>query len=139
MDFEWVRELNEGVKKIFSDMAGAGLPEPEYVETPNTVRLILRNNIDVRQNKTSNDAKNEAINDALNEAINNILNGIINESEQQIIGILKTNPTISQARISNVTGFSRSKVQRILKKLVADNVVCREGARKNGFWRVSGK
>ena len=32
---ETVRELNEGVKKIFSDMINAGLPAPEYIETPN--------------------------------------------------------------------------------------------------------
>ena len=47
-EFERVRELNEGIKKIYSDMAEAGLPEPEYIETPNTVRLVLRNNIDER-------------------------------------------------------------------------------------------
>ena len=55
-EFEWVRELNEGVKKIYSDMADAGLPDPEYIETPNTVKLILRNNIDERtahRNKAS--------------------------------------------------------------------------------------
>ena len=46
--FEWIRELNEGVKKIYSDMAEVRLPGPEYIETPNTVRLVLRNNIDVR-------------------------------------------------------------------------------------------
>ena len=62
-EFEWVRELNEGVKKIYSDMADAGLPAPEYIETPNTVRLILRNNIDERiahRNKASDKASHEA-------------------------------------------------------------------------------
>ena len=58
-EFEWVRELNEGVKKIYSDMAEAGLPAPEYIETPNTVKLILRNNIDERRNKASNKTLNE--------------------------------------------------------------------------------
>ena len=38
-EFEWGRELNEGVKKIYSDMAEAGLPAPEYVETPDTVKF----------------------------------------------------------------------------------------------------
>ena len=32
-EFEWVRELNDGVKKIYSDMAEAELPEPEYSGT----------------------------------------------------------------------------------------------------------
>ena len=30
-EFEWVRELNEGVKKIYSDMEEAGLPAPEFI------------------------------------------------------------------------------------------------------------
>ena len=84
-EFEWVRELNEGVKKIYADMAAAGLPAPEYEETPNTVRLILRNNIDERtahrkkaSDKASNGGLNEALNEALNGALNDALNGGLN-------------------------------------------------------------
>ena len=47
-EFELVRELNEGVKKIYSDMEKANLPPPEYKATDGTVRLILRNDIDRR-------------------------------------------------------------------------------------------
>ena len=74
-EFEWVRELNEGVKKIYSDMEEAGLPAPEFIETPNTVKLILRNNIDERlayRNKASNEANrdaNEANRDAIEDQI----------------------------------------------------------------------
>ena len=44
--FEWVRELNEGVRKIYEDMEAAGLPEPEF-SMPNkmSVKLTLRNDI----------------------------------------------------------------------------------------------
>ena len=81
-EFEWVRELNEGVKKIYADMAAAGLPATEYEETPNTVRLILRNNIDERtahrKNKASDKASNGGLNEALNEALNGGLNGALN-------------------------------------------------------------
>jgi ATP-dependent DNA helicase RecG len=129
-EFEWVRELNEGVKKIYSDMAEAGLPAPEYIETPNTVKLILRNNIDERmayRNKASGEAINEAINDALNE------------DEKSIVEIIRIEPSVSQKVLSDKTGFSRSKVQRIMKKLINNQVIYHDGAKKNGIWRVIGK
>ena len=49
---------------IYSDMADAGLPALEYIETPNMVRLILRNNIDeliAHRNRASSDVASEAI------------------------------------------------------------------------------
>ncbi|KFI56236.1 ATP-binding protein [Bifidobacterium callitrichos] len=44
--FELVRELNEGVHRMYEEMEELGLPDPEYSE-PNdfSVRLVLRNNI----------------------------------------------------------------------------------------------
>ena len=47
-DFGWVRELNEGVKRIYSDMADFFLDEPEYSEPEYAVKLILKNNIVMR-------------------------------------------------------------------------------------------
>ena len=46
----WVRELNEGVKRIYADMAELFLNPPSYKEDveSGTLRLVLRNNILVR-------------------------------------------------------------------------------------------
>ena len=126
-EFEWVRELNEGVKKIYSDMDEAGLPEPEYIETPNTVRLILRNNIDER---TAYRTK------ALNEALNGALNEALNEEEQAIIKIVSQVPQATQREIADKTGFSRAKVQRIMKKLIDNKIIMREGSKKSGVWKI---
>ena len=125
-EFEWVRELNEGVKKIYADMAEAGLPAPEYIETPNTVKLILRNNIDERTIH-----RNKASNEALNEALNG--------DEKIIVEIIRLLPKASQREIAQKTGFSRAKVQRIMKKMIENKVIYREGARKNGIWKVFGE
>lgn len=44
--FEWVRELNEGVNKIYADMEAAGFPEPVYTEPDQrTVLLTLYNDV----------------------------------------------------------------------------------------------
>ena len=49
----WIRELNEGVKRIFSDMAALFLRPPTYkVEAEfGSLRLELKNNILVRQER----------------------------------------------------------------------------------------
>ena len=44
----WVRELNEGVKRIYADMESLFLDPPIYVETDHSVKLILKNNIVMR-------------------------------------------------------------------------------------------
>ncbi len=45
-DFGWVRELNEGVKRIYTDMASFFLEPPSFSEpNGNTVLLVLKNNI----------------------------------------------------------------------------------------------
>lgn len=47
--FEWVRELNEGVDKIYQEMAAAGLPEPEYESQDDYyLKLTLRNDLEHR-------------------------------------------------------------------------------------------
>jgi len=48
-DFGWVRELNEGVKRIYTDMASFFLEPPRFSEpNGNTVQLVLYNNIAAR-------------------------------------------------------------------------------------------
>lgn len=48
MAFDWVRELNEGVDKIYEEMEKAGLPDPEYQirDDGYYVKLVLRNNLE---------------------------------------------------------------------------------------------
>lgn len=47
-DFGWVRELNEGVKRIYTDMETFFLDPPVYSEPEQMVKLILKNNIVMR-------------------------------------------------------------------------------------------
>ena len=47
-EFGWVRELNEGVKRIYSDMSAVYLEPPVYSEPEQSVKLTLKNNIEMR-------------------------------------------------------------------------------------------
>ena len=48
----WVREMNEGVKRIYSEMESAFLHEPKFSEPGNKVVLTLENNIVSRHLRT---------------------------------------------------------------------------------------
>ena len=119
-EFEWVRELNEGVKKIYSDMAEAGLPEPEYIETPNTVRLILRNNIDERiahRNKDSGESGKVIIFGL--ETLWNELDDV----ERAIVTCIKENGKASRSELEKYTHKSRGTVINRLNKLLDKGII----------------
>ena len=119
-EFEWVRELNEGVKKIYSDMADAGLPAPEYIETPNTVRLILRNNIDER---TAHRYKASDLDTP------EVLSGFediwdeLDEIERGILTCLKENGKVSRSELEKYTKKSRGTVINRLNNLMEMGIV----------------
>ena len=50
-EFGWVRELNEGVNRIYQEMADFFLDEPVYTESKENVRLVLTNNILMRRRR----------------------------------------------------------------------------------------
>lgn len=47
-EFGWVRELNEGVNRIYNDMKNFFLDEPLYREMEQSLSLVLKNNIVMR-------------------------------------------------------------------------------------------
>ena len=51
LEIEWVRELNEGVNRIYQEMADFFLDEPVYTESNENVRLVLTNNILMRRRR----------------------------------------------------------------------------------------
>lgn len=141
-EFEWVRELNEGVKKIYLDMADAGLPAPEYVETANTVRLILRNNIDVRtahRNKALDYPSDGGLNGPTSGAINGAINGAIKLSgnERAILNEIIKKPDITRPELIEKLGIGKGTVDRAMKALKDKNCIRRVGSNKTGHWEVN--
>lgn len=59
-DFGWVRELNEGVKRIYLDMESLFLDPPEFSEPNCTVKLVLKNNIAARSVRQIDNIQNFA-------------------------------------------------------------------------------
>ena len=113
-------------------MEAAGLPAPEYKETSNTVKLILRNNIDERTAQKPVKASDGALNGALNGGLNIELT----DDEVIIVQILTDDSHLTKVEIAGRAEFSLRKTERLMKNLVEKNVIARKGAKKSGQWRV---
>lgn len=83
-EFGWVKEMNEGVKRIYSEMENLFLNKPKYSEPSMNVLLILENNILNRGMRTLDkikDAISESEFDKLNEEEKIILHFMYNSGE----------------------------------------------------------
>ncbi len=96
------------------------MPVPEYIETPNTVRLILRNNIDERtahRNKASDVSTLEVLSgfeDIWDE---------LDEIERGILTCLKEKGKVSRSELEKYTKKSRGTVINRLNNLMEKGVV----------------
>lgn len=127
--FEWVREFNEGVKKIYRDMSEARLPEPEFT-SPNgqSVKLTLRNDIENRIPRLKADISSFI--SSKRDEIN------LSDDQISVAGAMKRDPSSTYPTIAKATGFSESKVYRIATDLRKLGLVERDGSRKAGIWKV---
>lgn len=69
-------------------------------------------------------------------ALNDALNGALEEDDMKLISLLKTEPAVTQVIAAEKLGFSRRKVQRMMKSLSEQGYIEREGSKKNGRWVI---
>ena len=117
-EFGWVKELNEGVNRIYSEMHSFYLREPQYTE-PNAgaVSLVLENSIASRAIRVA-----EQLSHLLSEEWENLT-----KDEQRILQYLYAK---RRARVKNLceeTGKSPVFVRARLKKLIEKGIIERVG------------
>ncbi|MBR3738823.1 MAG: putative DNA binding domain-containing protein [Clostridia bacterium] len=113
-DFGWVRELNEGVRRIYQDMQAFFLEPPIYqVLNRNTVCLTLKNNIATRSLR-----KLETGFPNIGEVWNNM-----KPIEKDIAYYLANVPKCTPKDLMDLTGKSRPTILRYIKKMIEANIV----------------
>lgn len=145
--FDWVRELNEGVDKIFQEMDEAGLPAPEY-ENDNDyyLKLVLKNNLTQRVPRLRDDyaadvgnVGNHVGNPAAD--VGNVGNHDgnakiqLNETEEKVLELVIKDQSLSAQRISEILGVGKRQTERTLKSLREKGLIFREGGTR-GFWKI---
>lgn len=117
-EFGWVKEMNEGVKRIYSEMENYFLKKPTYSEPNNSVLLVLENNIIHRIIRTS---------DKITKLFTKeIFNGLSVE-EEGILQYIYTHGQITPKEAEVFLSRSRVYVNKILKKLVDAELIVLHG------------
>ncbi|HFI0394103.1 TPA: ATP-binding protein [Streptococcus suis] len=120
-EFGWVREMNEGVKRIYSEMESAFLHEPKFSEPGNKVLLTLENNIVSRHLRTR---------DSLEKQFSDF--GELTADEQLIIHFMyNSGERMTTAKAIELTGRSRKYIVKTFKKLQELGIVIWYGSNKN--------
>lgn len=120
-EFGWVREMNEGVKRIYSEMESAFLHEPKYSEPGNKVVLTLENNIVSRHLRTR---------DSLEKQFSDF--GELTADEQLIVHYMyNSGNKMTTAKAIELTGRSRSFVGKLLHNLRDLEIITWFGSSKN--------
>ena len=96
--------------------------EPEFYSDRVEFMVTLKN---LNYKLSSNEAKSEAKSEAK-----------LTEIEKRICKLIKEEPQITQPQLQERLELSRSKVQRVMKKLREKGVIEHVGSKRNGYWNV---
>lgn len=121
-EFGWVRELNEGVKRIFSDMAEFYLEPPIYSEPEYSVKLMLKNNIEMRTMRQTDRAEK-----ALGEDVWTDLDDL----ERRILAYMAGHKQVKTNELVAYTGKSKRTIGTRLNRLIAYNLIKRNGIKND--------
>lgn len=117
-EFGWVRELNEGVKRIYEDMADFFLDEPVYSEPEQSVKLVLKNNIVMRTMRREDRAE---------ESVGEDIWDNLDELAKSILAYMGSKNAVTRAELEQHTGRSGRTVSMRLNRLMELGLIKRNG------------
>ena len=140
-EFGLVRELNEGVKRIYADMKEQNLDTPIYIENEQSVTLILKNNIEQRNVKSTKDETNKNVTQDTTQGTTQATQGTTQavtqvSVEEQLLRIIKGNSKITQKQMSDALNMTVDRVKYYIRKLEKKKRIIREGTNQNGEWKI---
>ena len=109
----WVRELNEGVKRIYKEMSQFFLDAPVYDDPNHTVLLVLKNNIVTRRRRKA-------------ERINALISGewsSLSQDEKKAIEIAFAKGRVTIRELIDVTDRSAPFLRKVLAGLAERNLL----------------
>lgn len=110
--FKWVRELNEGVHRVYQEMEELGLPDPEFSEPSDfSVRLVLHNDIGKRVPYMSDSIGPKAAEERRTERT-------LSDAEVTALNLAESEGRVTTARLMQSVGVSRVTASSLLKRLV---------------------
>ena len=143
----FIEAWGTGLQRICNAAKEYGLPEPEFIEMPESFRVNLYRNVLPMQNddQTSEEhrnnfgitseehRKNIGITSEEYQFINN---AELSANQLEILKSLSSNPMMISDEMSKQIGISRRSIENNIKKLKEIGMLKRHGSKKNGYWEV---
>lgn len=131
-EMELVRELNEGVPRIFEEVKAAGLPEPKIVETTANVTVVLYNGKTAANNVQTTEKTTQKTTQKTTE-------NATEKTTEKIIRILKERPYATAGQLAEELGLTVDGVDYNIRKLKKQGRIVRIGGDKGGHWEINEK
>lgn len=119
-DLGYVRQLNEGVSRIYQSMEKSMLSVPEYKEANGNVYLTLRNKIS-GHSKTIHDSVMKRIETHWND---------YNQTQQKILSCLFANQELTKDNLAVYCETHTNTIRRYLNQFVEENLLERNSAKQ---------
>ena len=74
--------------------------------------------------------------DELTECVNKSSCLDLDENEKRMLKLIKVNDKLSAKKMAEELGLSERQIQRLLKVMMEQELIVREGSNKNGSWRI---
>lgn len=87
-------------------------------------------------NDPINEPINKAINDPINKPTKDSIKNRPDEREQRILGLMRSDPGITRAKMAEILGCSESTVKRAIQVMVSKQMIHRIGSNKKGEWII---
>ncbi len=136
--FGLVRELNEGVKRIYADMIEQNQVEPVYYENDQAVILVLKNTVEEQPDAEIGD-RTDQVDDknTIQDNLKTIQDTIQDVSkEKRILSCIQMNNRITIKQIAESLDMNVASVKYYIRKLHEKQVLKREGNSQKGIWIV---
>lgn len=121
-EFGWVRELNEGVPRIYREMKNFYLDQPIYTEPNDSqVKLVFKNNIHVRRQRRAS---------ATPSRFSTIWNKL-DDLEKKILIFCSNHNNATRAQLTEFTGYESKTVLRRINNLMQWKLLVRNGCQND--------
>ena len=124
-EMELVREINEGIPRVFKKMKDAGLPEPKIVETAANVTVVLYNGKTAADNSQTTESATQISTQKTTLT-----------TTQRVLELMEKDPYITIDQIAASIGITRDGVNYQIKKLKNLGQIERDGGDYGGKWKV---
>ena len=117
-EFGYVRELNEGVKRIYSEMEQFFLDDPVYTNNDMYVKLTLKNNIVMRSMRQQDNAQRIVGEDVWNQ---------LDDLERQILVFMGSHAVTTRAQLEEYTHRTNKTVTIRLNRMIEMGIIKSNG------------